>query len=242
VKRMKIDITIVSGSRPGLLSRMLDSFHQLILPEFFFGNIYVNIDPFGGNSIDQKKCKKIILQYFPTATINMPLRPSFGAAVKYLWSLPTSRSFLHLEDDWLAVRRYHLDASVVLGKKRIRQIQLVKPKSTNLIWSRYRFRPLLQNRIFVPNFTRPNFTTAPSLIETCFAKEVSKLMDPELDPEKQFFNGENPHLENFMRPYRTKSLVSFLEKPIIQDIGRNWQKENGIAFDFLSGRRIYRKL
>lgn len=239
---MQIDVSLVCGSRPKLLTRMMASFDGNIFSGLALGNVFVNIDPFGGDSRAQRECRSIVYNYFPAANIRMAADCSFGAAVKHLWALPTSRVFLHLEDDWLAIRKYDLSAIASHSKSRVKQIQLAKPHFPASLWTRYRFRPLLSNGVFIPNPMRPSFSTSPSLIESSFAHEVSKLLDPKLDPEKQFFNGQNGPLEMYLRAFRAKALLSFYESPVIEDIGRAWQRENLIRAEFVNGKRIYRRI
>ena len=97
---MKIDLTIVGGSRPDLLERTLKSFNEKMFLNFEIGTVFVNLDPFGGNEVDRSACIDIINYYFINPQISCPENNSFGLAVKNLWSKPKSQVFFHLEDDW----------------------------------------------------------------------------------------------------------------------------------------------
>ena len=100
------DLTLVCGSRPELLEQTLDSFHTYVFCQISLGQVFVNIDLYGGDEAKRKVCRSMILQRFPKAAIEQPVKNSFGSAVKTLWSRPTSHNFLHLEDDWVALKPF----------------------------------------------------------------------------------------------------------------------------------------
>jgi hypothetical protein len=68
------------------------------------------------------------------------------------------------------------------------------------------------------------------------------LIKPDLNPEKQMFNGLNPLLEKELRNFRSKALVSWWQKPLITDIGREWQNAHGIQVEIVNGIHGYRNI
>jgi hypothetical protein len=82
-------------------------------------------------------------------------------------------------------------------------------------------------RFFLPfksdDSRRPYFTTSPSFLDSSFARCSSELMDPLLDPEKQFYDGYNPELQHFASYYANRFLPGKNSPNIISDIGRNWR-------------------
>jgi hypothetical protein len=236
------DLTLVCGSRPELLEQMLQSFDKFIFGQIEVGKVFVNIDLYGGNEEKRKSCSSMILRRFPHAVIQMPPRDSFGSAVKTLWSKPSSQNFLHLEDDWIALKPIRIDRILKTSNSRIKQWSLVKPRVEQSLFTSFRYRPLEKLPFFFPNVRRPAFTTSPSLIDSQFAHGISKLLDPLLNPEKQMFNGMNVPLENYLRDFRCLALHKWWEKESIVDIGRAWQSSRGIRVEIVDGVHTYKRV
>jgi len=184
----------------------------------------------------------MILQQFPKAVIEQPSKNSFGNAVKLLWSRPTSQNFLHLEDDWVALKPINLSRIIRSSNSRIKQWNLVKPRVEQSLLTSLRFRPINGIPIFIPNVRCPAFTTSPSIIDSQFARGVSELMNPELNPEKQMFNGMNIPLENYLKSFRCIALHKWWERESISDIGRDWQSSKGIRVEIVNGVHTYKPL
>jgi hypothetical protein len=235
-----IDLTLVAGSRPELLQRTLESFKKHVFGFIPISQVFVNIDLHGGTESDRNKCIEIILNFFPDARVSTPTVSSFGSAVKHLWSLPQTENFLHLEDDWVAIQDIRIDRLKLPQDARTKQWFLVKPQVSQSILTSYRFRPVRGIPFFLPNPSSPAFTTSPSILNSAFAHRVSRMMKPDLNPEKQMFNGLNPLLEKELNNFRSKALVSWWQKPLIIDIGREWQKARGIQVEIVNGIHGYR--
>lgn len=237
-----IDLTLVAGSRPELLQRTLESFKKHVFGFVPISQVFVNIDRYGGTESDRNESIEIILNFFPDACVSTPTISSFGSAVKHLWSLPQTENFLHLEDDWVAIQDIRLDRLRFPPDARTKQWLLVKPQVSQSILTSYRFRPVRGIPFFLPNPSRPAFATSPSILNSAFAHRVSQLMKPDLNPEKQMFNGLNPSLETDLKNFRSQALVSWWEKPLIIDIGREWQKARGIQVEIVNGIHGYKHI
>lgn len=227
---MKIDLTIVGGSRPELLSRTLGSFNKNMFVNFQIGSVFVNLDPFGGNEEDRAECIKILNSYFLNPEILCPEISSFGLAVKNLWSKPKTLVFFHLEDDW--------ELNIVITPKMIKPMKRKSVAQLALRYGKYhRFfhekyhwqkKSIFGFDIF-PNFLRPVFTTSPSFIKSAFANVCSDLMNPQLDPEKQLSNGMVPGLSFFTADYKCKFLLEKSKIVNITDTGREWRLQKGLV-------------
>ena len=224
------------------MQRTLESFKKHVFGFVPISKVFVNIDRHGGTESDRNECVEIILSFFPDACVSTPSISSFGSAVKHLWSLPQTENFLHLEDDWVAIQDIRLDRLKLPPVARTKQLFLVKPQVSQSILTSYRFRPVPGIPFFLPNPTSPAFTTSPSILNSAFARQVSQLMKPDLNPEKQMFNGLNQSLEEELKNFRSKALVSWWEKPLIIDIGREWQKARGIQVEIVDGIHGYRNI
>jgi len=199
----------------------------------------------GGGDVtrDISLCNRIIKKYFPKSFINLPKEPNFAEAVKFLWALPESKQFLHLEDDWIAERDIFKFKPEKLLKGRVTQVALVRPPREQILFTRKKFRPKINyKRIFIPDLGFPCFTTSPSFLVSSFARTVADSIDNRLHPEKQMYNGLNIALEEFLRNFSIVSLHPWYASQSILDIGREWQKNNGIMMNVIEGKLVYTQI
>ncbi len=59
-------------------------------------------------------------------------------------------------------------------------------------------------------------------------------MDDRYDPEKQFYDGINPAMEDFVRPYKNYMLGA-KKRFVITDIGREWRDERKLTKTYVDG-------
>ncbi|RWO92562.1 hypothetical protein [Mesorhizobium sp.] len=236
-----IDLTLVCGRRPELLSQTLQSFQQMVFRHFRIDMVYVNIDPFGGDQIDHERCRSLVLEYFPNAAISEPETASFGRAVKMLWSQVKSPFVLHLEDDWLALEPITPDRLFPLFKGRTRAVRLV---SKELGWNgrdeiHRRTTKLRLLGLTIWKRKSSIFGTSPAFFSGDFVKQCSELMIPDLDPEKQQRLHINQPLANFTSHYECRVLPGTEQAEIIMDIGRKWREERGILKKTKKGKSAW---
>lgn len=242
---MKIDICLVATRRPDLLRRTLSSFSEKILDHFEVGNFYANIDPAFGDENELRLCKEIIRKRFPHASINTPSSPSFGKAVQLTWSQTTSDAFLHLEDDWIA--NTEIEPTTI---ERVFQEREVAQISLNNVHKHWNFKKKgsyhtgrKSIKIFGLNIRHgerfPCFTTSPSFVRGDFGRNASRLIIPELDPEKQFYNDTNLALQRYAANYRNYILQMGPEF-MITDIGRDWRDQRGISKLIEDGKSVWK--
>jgi hypothetical protein len=197
----------------------------------------------GGVTRDISLCNRIIKKYFPKSFINLPKEPNFAEAVKFLWALPESKQFLHLEDDWIAERDIFKFKPEKLLKGRVTQVALVRPPREQILFTRKKFRPKINyKKIFIPDLGFPCFTTSPSFLVSSFARTVADLIDNRLHPEKQMYNGLNIALEEYLRNFSIVSLHPWYASQSILNIGREWQKNNGIMMNVIEGKLVYTQI
>ena len=206
-------------------------------------NVFANIDLFGGKERERERCELMIQNYFPAAKIFKPKANGFGEAVKRLWGMPSSKYFLHIEDDWLCNRDI-TSAEVESLMQKFSQITLAQKGVHLSLFTRSNYRPVRQ-KLFgvfnIPNFTRPEFSTSPSFLEQTFGKSVSVLLNPDLHPEKQMFNGLNPDLEGFLKTHRSANLPRWWNTPYISDIGRAWHLKEKLSLVYINGTLKYKR-
>lgn len=239
-----IDVALISGRRPELLQRTLASFQQHLFQFFEIANFRVNLDAFGGNEDEHAQCKEIILNHFPNAKINEPTEPGFGKAVQFLWSTLEAPFTLHLEDDWIAHEAIKPEHIYPLFEGRTRQVTFLnehKRRKGSTLFDCKRSRRLL-SPFKTYDLRKPLFTTSPSFIDSSFARICAELMNPALDPEKQFYNGFNEELEHFSSIYRNRFLIGQKSPNIISDTGRDWREDQELEKSTINGVSIWKRL
>ena len=227
-----IDLSIVSTRRPGLLSATVDSFQENIFVNFRIKNVYVNIDPIFGTEADHKSVISIIQKQFPSAVIFEPATPSFGAAVKRLWTATTADYVFHLEDDWVVLQSLGEEILLPFSDTRVQQVSF---HTADQNWNIKKRGHIHERKVNLRPFgiktpfyrSIPKFTTSPSILRGDFARSAAALMMPNHDPEKQFYSSANMDLEKMAYPFRNY-IFSPEGIPVIKDIGREWREVQGI--------------
>lgn len=237
-----VDLVLICGRRPALLERTLASFAQAVFPAFRFSNVIVNIDPFCGTAADGHICADLIRRHFPDALIFAPDTPGFGAAVIRAWQASESDVLFHLEDDWLALEPITpAEVEAELTGDVMGLTLMCATKNTR----NQPFQTARRIMVGTDGTSRDvfvnAFSTSPGFLAGGFARKAAALMRPELDPEKQFFRSLNPDLEAFAFQYRCKFVFGKRSPFVIKDIGRDWQRENGIvkSYERRSGRSVW---
>lgn len=238
----EIDVTLVAGRRPELLRRTLASFRDMCFGNFRIANVFVNVDPFGGDAEDADTCKDVVLEHFPSAEVLQPDTASYGQAVKTLWSMVRSPYALHLEDDWIALEDISPERiyPMFTASRRTAMVSFVDREKN---WNGRSLRATYLRRIAWTPFKlrRPRVTVSPGFIERSFAHGYAKLMNPEIDPEKQARGGYNPPLTKYVDGFEFLLLPSAREGEIhvIEDIGREWRERHGVEKVNRDGRAYW---
>ena len=100
---MRIDVTLVACRRPDALARSLASLDRHVLSRFEIERVWCNVDPAFGTEDAGAECEALLCSRFANVTVWQPETPSFGAAVRRVWSQADTATVLHLEDDWEAL-------------------------------------------------------------------------------------------------------------------------------------------
>lgn len=244
---MKIDICLVATRRPDLLEKTLSSFSEKILSNFDVANFYANIDPAFGGEDELKFCKEIIKKRFPFAIINAPTSPSFGKAVQLTWGQTTSDVFFHLEDDWIANTAIEADViERILWEAEVAQISLNNIHKQWNLQKKGSYHTGRKSIKFLGITIRygekfPCFTTSPCFVRGEFGRNASRLMIPELDPEKQFYNYTNLALQQYSANCKNY-ILQIGEDFMITDIGRDWREQRGISKLIEDGKSVWKSV
>jgi hypothetical protein len=224
-----IDITMTASRRPEIIEQTLSSFKKNLFAEVDAALI-LNIDPVGpGNPVDVLELAGI---YFPIKALRTPREPSFPRAFQWAWSMADADYVFHLEDDWLLTRPVDLRTLMaILKAEKIASVRLPafaagldSMKNWNKVfrWAGQCYEPPADEEWL-------GFCGHPSLIRGSFVQKCAFLIDPALNPEKQFHSG-NPSLNEEFGKWK---YVVYGEPsdppapPLVVDIGRQWMEKSG---------------
>lgn len=233
---MRADLCIVATRRPDLLSRTLSSFGQFIFPKLDIAKVIVNIDPVFGDASDQIVTEEIVKSHFPGAIISTPKSAGFAAAVARVWRETEAEYVLHIEEDWLALKDPGDFAAPFARHANLAQslFYMASHKNTVGLRSKFRRRKLLGVPVPWTHRPVPHIGTSPGLYHGEFVRNSARLMDPSLDPEKQFSCGRNVALEQYAAQFDT-----YIHSPdgghVIADLGRDWLAQRGIKKEIVCG-------
>lgn len=236
-----MDLALICGRRPELLYNTLYSFQKNLLGYFAVDNCYANIDPFCGDDEDGRMCRSIIRDYFPRAVINEPQTPSFGQAVKTVWSQVRSPLTFHLEDDWLALEEIRPERVLPLLEGTTRAAKLVckEDKWNGVDQFHTGKRKMGFGGVTLWRKKYNMFGTGPSFFSSDFIRHCSTLMNPHLDPERQMRPPHNMPLHLYVRQFRCRVLPGINQPEIIVDTGREWRRDRDIAKSISDGKSVW---
>jgi hypothetical protein len=221
---MDYDLTFVSGARPDLMKKTLESFQEKLFSNIPIANAYFNIDKIFGGDDEVAACRELAKHYFPNAKIFMPQRPSFGAAVKRLWESTGDNTVLHLEDDWQI--NFSVNSKSVLEKfdDDVGMVQLaIENRSTyggDFLYITKR-RRILGHEIYAKQVNA--YGTSPRFFRAGLCQKFGQLLKPALDPEKQVYKNKNRKLSKAHSPWKCAVLYGKNGSPLITDLGREWR-------------------
>jgi hypothetical protein len=234
-----IDISLVSGRRPDLLSKTLSSFSTRIFRHFDVSNFYANIDPIFGDKADEQACIDIIIEHFPRASINIPQTPSFGKAVSTLWRQGSERPLLHLEDDWIVLEDVTPESITDAFSPGVGMVAFAhKRRSPNEPDFGTRLSKIKLLGITVRRRLFNGWGTSPCFIRGGLSSRFGILINPELDPEKQVLHEKNPKLCRLQSSFKYRKIWRQDSGPLIEDIGREWREQRNIE-KRLRGAKAY---
>lgn len=220
---MDIDLTMTAARRPDLVGTTLRSFHENLFTRLRVRTFFLNIDPVWGDDRQAVEVERIAHSYFRHVVVRSPETPSFGAAVKWLWAQPQRSWFLHLEDDWIISRPLRLErVEREMEPPDVMQIRLAN-------WTRLKRRK-----------KPPYLMTSPSFVRSTFGRMAASVMNPDLDPEKQFGNDTNPTLQKASERCRAVYHGGIFAPQLAFDIGREWRDARQISKQLINGTSVWR--
>jgi hypothetical protein len=230
-----IDITMTATIRPGIVEMTLDSINKYIIgqkKDYF--RLIVNIDPIGEPGLKAKHVLSVIEEKFPNFIYNIPDKPSFPKAVKWVWEQSTTNFIFHIEDDWTFTKKIDVEKMMhVLSKyEDLSSLRLSKhkiPDSKIIKLFECKWRYIEEDEFYLAYDWRKQFGLNPILIKKEFINQALPRMVDHVNPEKQFRS-----TQQYMVPVISKWTYGLYAQPktssLAIDIGRRWK-----------GKKIYTK-
>jgi len=216
----KIDITVTATIRPKLFQKTLFSFttNMLINPEQC--RMILNVDPIG-----EDKSPQIMIDvakgFFKNVEYRISESPSFPNAVIWCWEQVQSDYVLHLEDDWKLTMPINLNnmINILDQDEDLVSLRLSKIGKPETISSSDKGGYIYY----------PKLSLNPTLFKGSFIKDIVKLMDPTLNPEKQLRRGkQTPRNKYLIKVLHAVYIADGLDLAV-KDIGRGWMKGTNFA-------------
>ena len=244
-----IDLVMICGRRPSLLSQTLASFGARMFPHFRVANVIANIDPFMGDEAAGNDCADLLrIAFAPSAAqlhIFRPETAGFAAAVQRAWRATTSDFVFHMEDDWKAREDITPQPFFdLLAPDDVQAVTLVCATKHTRGLPQQTYRRITRSpRGYILKDELINaFSTSPGMFKGPFLRAAADLLDIRLDPEKQFFKGLNPALEALALPYRCMFLRGANERDAIEDIGRDYRDQLGLKKLLIDGQAVWERV
>jgi len=187
----RIDITMTAVLRPNILEGTLKRIVKHVVDDPKRFRLIINIDPVG-EKVKPQKVINVARKYFKNVVYNVPDKPSFPKAVKWVWGESKAPFVFHWEDDVNILRnidvkdmirilkQHRLISSLRLYSKSTPRKKLLKTFSCN--W-RYN-----EKGFYIAKDWRRQFGLNPILIKRAFIDEAVERMVDTVNPEKQFRN------------------------------------------------------
>lgn len=188
-KPCPIDITMTAVVRPKILEGTLQNILKYVVKKRDGFRLIINIDPIG-EKIKPKKLVHIARNYFEDVIYNIPEKPSFPKAVKWVWSQVEAPFALHWEDDVDILREIDVDDMIRILSKyddlstlRLYKFNMPRKNAVRTFSCRWAYN---KDGFYIASDWRKQFGLNPILIKSEFVKEAVGRMVDTINPEKQF--------------------------------------------------------
>lgn len=224
-----LDVTMTAVRRPTLLKETLYSFYKNCFYKVAdHARLIINIDPIG-EKVSSQEMIEVASAYFRHVHVNLPSTPSFPEAFKWCWNKSTAPWVFHLEDDWRLLDFIDIfelmntmESFPELASLRIPFFSSTENSMKNwnihFPWNGSYFECPADRR------RGAGFAGHPSLLRGKFVNACAPLINPKLNPEKQFHGGNGPLCAEVL-----KWQYGVYGKPnspkMLEDIGAKWKQQ-----------------
>ena len=232
----EIDFTMTSVLRPALYDNTLSTIHRnVIVPnrDKHSFRLILNVDPVG-EKVYPEDMVDVARKYFDNITYNIPTKPSFPVAVKWLWSEATAPYVFHWEDDVSIYRPIDLSNMVDIMNKykdlaalRLFIHQTQRSKIINVFGSVWDYK---KEGFYLARNNTAQFGLNPNFVKLAFVKEAAPLFDINRNPEKQFRLGGS--MENLIVKWKFGLYTRPGDPYLVKGLeGAAWKRKYGFAKD-----------
>jgi hypothetical protein len=225
MEKNKIDITMPTTLRPGILDKTLKSFTSNVFTDKDRYRFIFNIDPIGENC-NQEDVVKIVNKYFDNILYNMAEEPSFPKAFKWCWDQVEADFVFHMNEDWELLRPININNMINILKENknlscLRLLKMDVPNNLKFFRSKY----IDMNKYLKAERREESFGTNPELIRAEFVKEARKFLRNDYNPEKQFRSQFPEMFKNVVMRWDYAVYALPGDKALIKDIGEKWKEK-----------------
>lgn len=184
-----VDITMTAVLRPSVLNQSLSTIVKNVVDNQDRFRLIINIDPIG-EEVCPMKMVKIAKSHFNTVVYNIPEKPSFSKAVKWVWMNSEAPYVFHWEDDVSIFRPIDIKHMIKIHKMfpEIAALRLfIRPtpnkKVISVFRSLWRYN---KHGLYVADNSTEQFGLNPNLIKKEFIDEAIYVLRDDINPEKVF--------------------------------------------------------
>ena len=227
----KVDITMTAVLRPAILRETLEKIVKHVVDDPNRFRLIINIDPIG-EKIKPKEVVKVCRRYFKDVIYNIPKKPSFPKAVKWVWENSNAPFVFHWEDDVNILRDINIGEMIKIlnDHERLSSLRLYKDKTPKS----KRFKTFscmwIYNKagFYVATDWKRQFGLNPILIKRKFINQALPMMKDNVNPEKQF-----RYTQKYMLPIIRKWYYGIYTKPGHRRLidgrkGQRWKNRIGV--------------
>ena len=231
ISKPRIDITMTAVLRPIVLSNTLTSLKEnLCKEEESRYRLIINVDPVG-EDVDPMRVIKTAKKNFSNVIYNIPEKPSFPNAVRWVWSQADASYIFHVEDDWKFNFKIDIDDMIrilndnkTLSSLRLNKYKTPKGKSISLFSCKWVYQ---KGGFYIASDWKKQFGLNPILIKKEFIAQALPKMRDDVNPEKQFRYSQK-YMRDIIRKWKYGIYGKPGQGPAVTDIGRKWI--NGTKF------------
>jgi len=227
----RVDITMTAVIRPKMLASSLKTIIQRVVKKQTGFRLIINVDPVGEDK-DPMLVVETAKKFFSEVIYNIPNKPSFPKAVKWIWSQVEAPFAFHWEDDTKISRDIDVNDMISILNKypklsslRLYKARTPKAKNFHTFNCRWIYKP---EGFYMANDWKRQFGLNPILIKKAFIDGAVKRMIDDVNPEKQF-----RFSEEYMKDHIKEWSYGLYTKPGEDRIvdgrqGENWKRKLGL--------------
>ena len=165
-------------------------------------------------------------KYFDQVLYNVPEKPNFSKAFKWIFRQSQSKFVFHLEDDWELLRDVDLYDMLAIMERRpeLATLRLPYRISTHNSKNWTTFFDFDGEIFMCPEEKKVSvgYCGHPSLVRGEFIRTCAALVNPNKNPEKEFHPGGPYSILSEVVQYNYGVYQKPDEKEYVKDIGRHW--------------------